>query len=761
MPAFLALAALALLHTSRAIPPTTAPLDVLRLTAAAMLRQSPRNSTFFQYNYGPGYAFAALYEAALLAPDLNFTAAMGPYLDLYLQPGGYAFNITRGIPMPFTGAVGEPTSFAVAYAARARDATDWAVATRTADTYMLGYPHRLPDGTFVRPGGWGAQPGHAFLWGDDQFMALALLCRLSAARAPRAPAYLAVAVANALTNAARAQQPSGLFPHGFNTLNNESSCCAWGRANGWVAMSLVELLAALPRDAPARPAVLGAFARLAAGLARAQDAADGRWHQVLDDSATSLETSATAMFTFALATGVAEGWLPRADFEAPARAAWAGLLRAVRADGTVDGICEGTPVEPSAAAYNARTTRYNVSDPGLGAVFRAALAVERLARQGPPPPAAAAAAAEAAAAPIAAACRSPLQWPFNATSIWNTPIGSAARYEGTGLFPRDGSNRSTFGSFRHDDMVLIPSSPTDPAVPWHSQGHWGGPQTPAAYCNATGPVVGQVRIPPAFVWCAPGGNNAAAILLPNQRSVLLAQPAYICAPGAPLLALTPPAGEATADLVAEGGALGGHGGSGLSALGGALRLGEMLPGAPPISHALQVEFFAHLFYWAPPDGNRSDCFSWPANTCDGYALEPCSANPGCYGGRTRLMRLGALLAVPPPAAAALRLRTAPAQRLLGAFTRYGAYVVDDTFWNASQMGTERGVAEEFLAAYGFNWTVGAPEGGGEPSPWYADLLDLFRALRVVTSNGPSAPGGGGAPLAPPPPPFCSPYGPGP
>jgi rhamnogalacturonyl hydrolase YesR len=346
---------------------------------AEMLRQSPQNSTFFQYNYGPGYAFAALYEAAQLGPDLNLTAAVAAYLDLYLQPGGYAYNVTRGVRMPYTGAVGEPTSFAVAYLARARDPTDWAVATGTADTYMLDYPYRLPDGTFVRPGGWGSQPGHAFLWGDDQFMALALLCRLARAGAPRASEYLAVAVANALTNAARAQQlATGLFPHGFNTLTNESSCCLWGRANGWIAMSLVELLWALPQGAAERPAVLGAFSRLAGGLLQAQDATDGRWHQVLDDSSTFLETSATAMFTFALATGIVEGWLPRATYGGPVGAAWAGLLRAVRQDGSVDGICQGTPVELDVAAYNSRTTFYNMSDPGLGAVFRAAMAVQQL-----------------------------------------------------------------------------------------------------------------------------------------------------------------------------------------------------------------------------------------------------------------------------------------------------------------------------------------------------------------------------------------------
>jgi unsaturated rhamnogalacturonyl hydrolase len=355
-----------------------APLAVLRLIATSMLRYGPDNSTFFQYNYGPGYAFATLYEAATLSPDLNFTAALDPWLDLYLEPGGYAYNVSRSIPMPYTGAVGEPTSFAVAYAARNRTAEDFAVATLTADRYMLDYPHRLADGTFVRPGGWGSEAGSSFLWGDDQFMGLAILCRLYRAGAPNAAAYLSTSVTNAVTNAARAQRADGTFPHGFNTLTNASSCCVWGRANGWIAMSLVELLLALPASAPQRSTVVDVFSRLAEGLAQTQDAADGRWHQVLNETSTFLETSATAMFTYAIATGVLEGWLPRARFAAVASAGWAGIGNAVRSDGAVDGICEGTPVLLNVAQYDARTTFYNRSDPGLGAVMLAALAIAKM-----------------------------------------------------------------------------------------------------------------------------------------------------------------------------------------------------------------------------------------------------------------------------------------------------------------------------------------------------------------------------------------------
>ena len=357
---------------------SAAPLAVLHLIATSMFLYGPNNSDFYNYNYGPGYAFAALYEAAEISSDLNFTSQLDPWLDLYLQPNGYAYNVTHSIPMPYTGAVGEPTSFAVAYAARARSSEDRAVATMTADVYMLAYPYRLVDGTFVRPNGWGNEEGSSFLWGDDQFMALALLCRLSRAGAPNSEAYLTVSVTNALTNAARAQNSGGLFPHGFNTLTNESSCCVWGRANGWIAMSLVEVLHALPPTAPARPAVLSVFVRLAEGIANTQNVTDGRWHQVLNETSTFLETSATAMFTYALATGVREGWLPRSRFAAIANAGWAGITKAVRADGEVDGICEGTPVLLTVAQYDERTTFYNASNSGLGAVMLAAMAVARM-----------------------------------------------------------------------------------------------------------------------------------------------------------------------------------------------------------------------------------------------------------------------------------------------------------------------------------------------------------------------------------------------
>lgn len=336
-------------------------------------------------------------------------------------------------------------------------------------------------------------------------------------------------------------------------------------------------------------------------------------------------------------------------------------------------------------------------------------------------------------------------------------MGSGATFALTGLFPIDGSNRSAFFNLGVDEMSFLVTTNDDPVVPWYSQGHWGQPKTAAAYCTVTGPLAGHVHMPSTYTSTDFGGNNAVSILLPppNATTVFTVQPTYVCEPGAPLLALKPAAGQEYVDIVSDGGALGGHGGSGLSALGGVLRLGEMLPDAPPIHHVLQLEFFAHLFYYLPPDGNKSECFSWPAVQCDGYCFAPCTENAGCYGGTLPAMRPGALLAVPSDAAPAVAaaLTTQPAHRLLAALVTYGALAVDDTYWNATGITAEKGVADEFLAAYGFPFSVNANNAAARE--WYNDVLALFRALRVVTNNAPDSPGGGGVPLAPPPPPFCA------
>ena len=399
---FFAAVAAAVAAAAVAPPAAPPPADPAATLARAIARYLafPATSRMLQVNnYGPSIALSAAYEAAAL-----FNQPWAPKIDALLtayaaDPASVVAGVLRGDNMSAAQgySIGDELGLMpIAYVARAVAARvpyprgdDWRLAEAVADRYVLGWPLRLRDGTVSRHvGSWG--PGEpdagngTFLWGDDQFMGTALLCRL--ARTPgfpaaKARAYVDAVAAQMVLFAAHVQDPAtGLFRHGFNAATNDSSCCRWGRANGWIMMAHAEAAGALAAVAPAHPQLpelLRVWRLHVAGFVATHDAAgDGRWHQVLDAPDTFLETSATAMAVYSIATGVAGGFLD-AGLAPLARAAWAGVAGAVGADGAVAGICEGTGIGNTVAFYEARSTAYNSSDPGIGAVFRAAIAIAR------------------------------------------------------------------------------------------------------------------------------------------------------------------------------------------------------------------------------------------------------------------------------------------------------------------------------------------------------------------------------------------------
>jgi len=132
----------------------------------------------------------------------------------------------------------------------------------------------------------------------------------------------------------------------------------WSEGLGWYALVLAETLAVLPPSHPRRGEVVDIFARLAAGLKRAQDPVTGGWHQVVDKGdrpGNWVDTSGTAMFTYALQRGVELGLLEAADY-APVVAHGYGCTVAnatVDDNGLVDvhSACDGLCVQQSYDAY--------------------------------------------------------------------------------------------------------------------------------------------------------------------------------------------------------------------------------------------------------------------------------------------------------------------------------------------------------------------------------------------------------------------------
>ena len=170
-------------------------------------------------------------------------------------------------------------------------------------------------------------------WIDDMYMIIAL--QTQAFRATGDQKYLDRAALEMTSYLDKLQQPNGLFYHAPDVP------FYWGRGNGWVAAGMTELLRSLPKNHPRRAKILQSYKKMMKSLLQYQDK-DGTWRQLIDHPESWPETSSTGMFTFAMITGVKNGWLDEKTYGPAARKAWLGLVGYINADGDISNVCEGT-----------------------------------------------------------------------------------------------------------------------------------------------------------------------------------------------------------------------------------------------------------------------------------------------------------------------------------------------------------------------------------------------------------------------------------
>jgi len=170
-------------------------------------------------------------------------------------------------------------------------------------------------------------------WVDDMYMIT--IVQVQAYRATGESKYLDRAAREIAAYLDKLQEPNGLFHHAPDVP------FFWGRGDGWFAVGMAELLRSLPEDHPLRPRIMEGYRKMMAALLHYQDA-NGMWHQLIDHPEAYPETSCTGMFTFAMITGVKNGWLDAATYGPAARRGWLGLISYLNPDGDIRDICEGT-----------------------------------------------------------------------------------------------------------------------------------------------------------------------------------------------------------------------------------------------------------------------------------------------------------------------------------------------------------------------------------------------------------------------------------
>jgi unsaturated rhamnogalacturonyl hydrolase len=217
---------------------------------------------------------------------------------------------------------------------------------RTRDPKYLELGKKLADRQWEQPTPEGLS-GETRFWIDDMYMITIL--QVAAYRATGDKVYLDRAALEMVAYLDKLQKPNGLFYHG------PEFPFFWGRGNGWVAGGMSELLSNLPKDHPKRARILESYGKMMASLLKYQDT-DGMWRQLIDHPESYQESSATAMFTFAMITGVKKGWLKDDGYARAARKGWLAVNKFIDRDGNVDKVCVGTGQTNSLDFYLTRPT---------------------------------------------------------------------------------------------------------------------------------------------------------------------------------------------------------------------------------------------------------------------------------------------------------------------------------------------------------------------------------------------------------------------
>lgn len=336
-------------------------------------------------------------------------------------------------------------------------------------------------------------------------------------------------------------------------------------------------------------------------------------------------------------------------------------------------------------------------------------------------------------------CRDPLLWPFAQNSIWNQPIGSGASFVAANFkLPSEG-----YGS-EENIIIMTPDAPQRTIMEMNSGGWDGGNQE--SRCSSAGNALGdnypKAPIPNDFITLnkISGGtpNAATAILLPDKTTVIQNQPLTICSAGGAVLSKYV---YDTVNIKTSDGIRGAQGGAGMSSLGGAIRINEMIAGGT-IKHALKIVIYGvdNLYY----DQSSSKGYRWPAYKHDDGA-EPGNCTPSNqYCGTNPNLQIGALLALPASVDInSLGLTAESSKMMAKAMQDYGAYAVDNSAWPYVGIAVEYGPAgdgkSKFNSLGGFN---------------RSDLDKIFTKLQIVNNNGPTAIGGGGTPRVAVAPDFC-------
>lgn len=354
-----------------------------RMADSTIARHKP---AAIQWHYEHGFMLQSVEQVWRATSEVRYWDFIQNYLDALVEPSGQIrtyqvkeYNLDQINP----GKMLFPLY-------RATNGPHYRKALELVRSQLSTQP-RTRSGSF-----WHKQIYPYQVWLDGLYMAAPFLAEY--ARTFNEPANFDDLVGQIIRAETGLRDPNtGLIYHAWDEskqqrwANPETGCSPhfWGRAMGWYAMALVDVLDYLPEDHLGRSALPAILARLVSAIVRVQDADTDLWYQVLDQPGRAgnyLEASASCMFIYAMAKGVRKGYLP-VDYLAVAQRAYRGAVeRFVRIDEqgltNLEWTCSvaglgGNPYRDGSYSYYIGESIATNDYKGIGAFILAAVEIEK------------------------------------------------------------------------------------------------------------------------------------------------------------------------------------------------------------------------------------------------------------------------------------------------------------------------------------------------------------------------------------------------
>ena len=310
--------------------------------------------------YEMGLVHSALIKAREATGDQRFTDMTARHLQFYADVKPYfeaqekAFKLERGnsfsrfLDPRSLDDVGSMCA-ALIRSRFAKIGPDHSAMIATCSDWVANKQFRLADGTLARK-----RPQAVSLWGDDLYMGVPALAEIGHLTGKRV--HFDDAVKNVLQMSAYLfNKNNELYTHGLHINNPDAPRFYWARANGWAVLAMSDLLDVLPKDHPGYKKVVAQLRTSLHGIAE-QQSGNGLWHNMIDRHDSFLETSASAMFVYAIAHAINEGWISPTTYGSVAHAGWVGLSTKINDKGQVEGTVVGTTLASDHTYYYNRPT---------------------------------------------------------------------------------------------------------------------------------------------------------------------------------------------------------------------------------------------------------------------------------------------------------------------------------------------------------------------------------------------------------------------